>query len=859
MKKSISLMLCFLIVILTLTVNLSFGATAKQNNNLILDVTASNWLQHQWNKTITDVNDSCYGGNAILNKSVAYQNLYIPLELEANSKYELSFSVKAKEIMRSEIFALAKGGSPAWDKNNYLDATATKVYLRQSDNIAGVSETAWKDVKFTFETDAIADVQYYFNLHFGAGGSTNAATVSDLCLVKIDEEIKPISWLQHQYNSKIEKTTDSHLGGYSVKNSSVAYQNLYTKIDVESKAEYEISFSIKANEVLRTEVFALSNEGTPTWRGGNYLDNKATLEYTRLSETISDTSENAWMNVKYTFETGDVTGKDYYLNIHFGAGGSTNTAYISDFNLIKVREIGLESPENITTWSQYLWNKKIEATTDSRYGGDAIKNSAVAFQNLFRKINVESNSIYTAKFSVKTKEIMWIDIFAVQNGNNIPWNNNAMLDLKSETLTYNKQFEGFTTSEDEWTDIKLIFKTEGTDDVQYYFNIHFGECNSEGAKNTAIVSDFSVTKGGVMPETGLKPDVEPTLNDWDAYLWNNPKHNSSAKLVNSDDSCNGGNAVYNTSVAYQNLFLKLQLEKDSVYKVSFNVKANEIIRIDYCAVNDGESLSWDQNNYLDASLTKEYLRVSNNVADLSHTEWTKVTGMFTVGSLDNVDYYFNIHFGLGGETNDATISDFTITKVYPGYLNDTTLSYCEDYYNLAAASVDLLDITKKTVVEIPLECKTIYTFGVMVKGDGKATLAFDKEGNEVIKSLNLNGKREGISLLSHNTISAIYLILEPKTAISYEDLYVFIPTAISMGTEMGRQENPNTEITPTYLTDEEIEMLSKGEPEPLEYEETEKIPDTGDNSTHYPVIIMFITIALILLLVPKNNRQKQEY
>ena len=368
-------------------------------NNLLADVKASNWLQHKWNTTITDVSDSRYGGNAILNKSVAYQNLYIPLELEVNSKYELSFSVKTKQIMRSEIFALEKDVSPAWDENNYLDATATKVYLRQSDNIAGISETAWTDVKFTFETDATVDVQYYFNLHFGAGGDTNATTISDIYLIKSDDVAPeetgldfedPTQWERYAFGTtdasngplgandntwhKIAtNTTESEYikeGDASLSVKSQSQINLFKLNGLKPNTNYLLKFSYitdsmknsvgtEKNVILNScgiwnyaaenAKFSCSNASSNgylhvTKMEGTYFDSffaadgSVTNDY--YSRKIPTQQANTWYNKTLYFNSGDA-----YTTLSLVIVLEVNKAYFDSFELVAIEDGNEESPE----------------------------------------------------------------------------------------------------------------------------------------------------------------------------------------------------------------------------------------------------------------------------------------------------------------------------------------------------------------------------------------------------------------------------------------------------------------------------------------------------------------------------------
>ena len=98
------------------------------------------------------------------------------------------------------------------------------------------------------------------------------------------------------------------------------------------------------------------------------------------------------------------------------------------------------------TWLQYKFNKTIEETDDSRYGGYAVLNKTVASQNLYTPIDVEPGELYKATFSIKVNAITRIEIFALPEGVEIPWSGSA-LNSSSDVLSDYKAYKNYTTSE----------------------------------------------------------------------------------------------------------------------------------------------------------------------------------------------------------------------------------------------------------------------------------------------------------------------------------------------------------------------------------------------------------------------------
>jgi len=501
----------------------------------------------------------------------------------------------------------------------------------------------------------------------------------------------------------------------------------------------------------------------------------------------------------------------------------------------------LLSNADTPSWVGYRWNKSIVETDDSRYGGYAVLNKTVAYQNLYTAIETVPDKEYTIKFSVKANAINRIEIFAVPKGAEVPFGSSA-LDSKSSSLVTYKAYKGYSVSETEWTDISIEFETVSTEDVQYYINILFGD---GGTTNTATISDFSLVEG-IDPNMPLP--VKP-------LVWQQYQHN---KIIEkTTDSHYGGEAILNKTVAFQNLYKRFEVETNATYKLSFSVKANEILRYEIFSIKKGTDPIWASGANLSKDATTSYISILQT-QELSIDKWTDFSFIFTVNEdAEENDYYFNIHFGDGGKTNVATISDLKLEKMLPGYLNDTELSYCEDFYNEAFQNPFASGINTKTVIEIPVQNKKIYNAGINVSGNGRAVLSFDKEGTNIIKELTTNGKREGFSFLSHHELSEIYLVLEPETTLSYKDLYVFVQKAVSLGSDMGKAENPNLVKAPVYLSNAEIEAFLKNSS--LESDDYQS-PATGDSQNPlFAFGILLVSIFLTFLFVKPKSKNKKKF
>lgn len=219
--------------------------------------------------------------------------------------------------------------------------------------------------------------------------------------------------------------------------------------------------------------------------------------------------------------------------------------------------------------------------------------------------------------------------------------------------------------------------------------------------------------------------------------------------------------------------------------------------------------------------------------------------------LTNADQYFaQFTFNATQVHPSFWIDDVTFAEIPPGFIANTEKSYCEEFYNVASSSLTSSGaVTAKTVVKIPVEKNTRYTFGVTLSGSGNLVLAFDENGTQPIQKIVANGQRTGFEFITDSTSEGIYLIFNPNGRLNYQDIAVFRSKAVSLNYDMGRTENPNLTKTPEYF----MEMSNGLESAELENSTPFDTPETGEP---FPVILwLTLAAAVIMLLSAKNAMQ----
>ena len=247
-------------------------------------------------------------------------------------------------------------------------------------------------------------------------------------------------------------------------------------------------------------------------------------------------------------------------------------------------------------------------------------------------------------------------------------------------------------------------------------------------------------------------------------------------------------------------------------------------------------------------------------SNLANGEWRTFETEFVTGYGQE---YIKFFFNFGVSHPEIWIDDIFLTAYSRGYIGDTKLSYCENFFNLVDEMNYQTDatVTQKTVMEIPVTEFELHTLGITLSGSGKVSLAFEKDGSDLIWSKDVTGKevRYGENFMAGENEGNVYLIFEPSEGgITYKENFIFRTKAVNFRTDMGYEELQNTTPDPTYTVksvDADALLHELG----LEnFNSDSNSPATGDNANAFAVIVVaFAMSVLVLALNSKRNRRKE--
>ena len=256
-----------------------------------------------------------------------------------------------------------------------------------------------------------------------------------------------------------------------------------------------------------------------------------------------------------------------------------------------------------------------------------------------------------------------------------------------------------------------------------------------------------------------------------------------------------------------------------------------------------------------SGVSRNGIRIDIPYTEMVGTDWTEYTIEFVTGPGQTT-----ATFAVNADSMHPClwVDNITYEKLPAGLLKETDLSYCEDMYNLTKEKGYSIDnsIAQKTVFEFDVLPSVQYTYGVSIKGNGKLTVAFDKNGTDIIKKYNLKNadERFGGVALTDAERTKIYLIFEPEgKGITYSDMHVFKTFSI-VGNErdMGYSENINNRVEISYnnvpyVNADSFENL-------LSDEGINPSPETGDNNYGIAIsLILIITSLFSMLLLSRKQ------
>lgn len=288
--------------------------------------------------------------------------------------------------------------------------------------------------------------------------------------------------------------------------------------------------------------------------------------------------------------------------------------------------------------------------------------------------------------------------------------------------------------------------------------------------------------------------------------------------------------------------------KDYIYSVPVKPKTNYHfsvwIRVDKPKDNSVYAARvYTYADYDADNIKASFTAFNYNLKDLQGGGWKKYEWDFLTSESQRVAKFA---FNANSSHPDIWIDDITYSEIPVGYISDTAKNYCEDFFNqLPEKYKDTGKITKQTVFKVPILPNTRNTLGVTLKGSGMFVLAFDENGENIIRSISAseNSKRFGFEFISGETHKYVYVIFKPTgNGLAYEDLQVFATKAVSLGYDMGYEEDPNI-YYPVAVWNE---GAGNGE------EDLSDSPKTGEGSLTLVVLLLLVT-GLTCFVSSKNK------
>ncbi len=355
-----------------------------------------------------------------------------------------------------------------------------------------------------------------------------------------------------------------------------------------------------------------------------------------------------------------------------------------------------------------------------------------------------------------------------------------------QNITYNNVEVG------EWVTYKKVVTT-GSDQTKMAFTFRAGLNHPEFYVDNVTITKKEPTYSG--PQTDVLIDFEDT----DKYIFEQPERmyiDSTTGHTGEETNAllfEGGSYSTATFINWTGItncnddIFCIPVEPNSYYNISMWVKVEDD------DTNYGRTyldLFYNYEGYGDTFIMGTNYR--SLIGDLKG-DWVKYeASVITRADQD----YIRITVNATKFHPNIWVDDITLQKQLPGYVADTEASYTEDYCNIVLNSGYQRNgtVTEKTVYEFENRANIKHTFGGTFTGNGTVTLAFDKEGTNVIKKISVTSKtqRTGFDYITDASSTKVYIIFEPAagSSIAYTQLDLFETYAVSLGYNKGYSIDP---------------------------------------------------------------------
>lgn len=184
-------------------------------------------------------------------------------------------------------------------------------------------------------------------------------------------------------------------------------------------------------------------------------------------------------------------------------------------------------------------------------------------------------------------------------------------------------------------------------------------------------------------------------------------------------------------------------------------------------------------------------------------QWVKQSVEFITGP---EQYYISTAFDAGNTVKACWLDDITLKEIKPGVIDEISLTYCEDMYNLfTEENVKSVSQGKTQSIKLNLQPNTTYSFGITATGNAESSsrVFLSNDGTTPLNKSDVNSpdgivkadgtvdKRYGYRLATDSS-GVLYLVIENNDgSLKLSDPDFFVPASLSCKIPMGYEENPN--------------------------------------------------------------------
>ena len=653
-------------------------------------------------------------------------------------------------------------------------------------------------------------------------------------------------WCLFQRSDKYSYEGDNSLMLFSRYRDSVLPINGLNK-----NSDYHFSFYFNIPEECGEEgsirnfgIIGINDTNVPT----------ASVKYDTYTQIIEKGS--GWYRADMYFNSGDAEAVNFVIR-YYATDGYVG-CYLDNISLVEYSGNAELINGDFSSNKEY-WLGEGAVTGE---GTLSLNNAEIAYQ----PISLKQNSSYTLNFRAKgelTATFNYVD--------------SKDLNVKNQISSVS----GIKTSGD-WNNYSLNLFT----DVHKAVNLVLSGNNAE--IDDITLTENSVISGSIVEKIDFESERFSFIEKDGAYSL----HNATDSNVYSGNSSMKFTVNANNNNICIEPFIAKQLTIGLSYKLTFYYKTNK-----------GNSLILAP-EFTKTLGGKDFTQIAVN------NGWTKVEYKFINTKFNFVKFLIS---GIEGKTTaDFYIDDITLQIAHPMILDkNINETYCESFYNAASngdfenqysadifvnlpntvkieksnsaiSGKNLLTVSKGTkyVLKVAVSPATEYNFAVSIRGNASGWVgiatndkaqknalyydSFDNPASFINITPNNTWKRSGFSFVSDTTGYVYLTIVCDSGTVELDDIMLF-------KSELAYAENPNdySVIIPfDYNADNsDITVINggigtqnsyMGDDILIETDEDFESPSTGDGSKAIPILLIFITAVVLVLLTVIKRRDCYE-